>query len=49
MEGKTLGGFTDNYLRIQVDLGQDFDNTVAPLRLDSLLPDGETIKATPIA
>ncbi|MBD5216415.1 MAG: tRNA (N(6)-L-threonylcarbamoyladenosine(37)-C(2))-methylthiotransferase MtaB [Bacteroidales bacterium] len=49
VEGKPLGGFTDNYLRIQVDLGQDFDNTVAPLRLDSLLPDGETIKATPIA
>lgn len=47
VDGKPLGGFTDNYLRVQVELGQEYDNTVAPLRLDSLMPDGETIKASP--
>ena len=48
VEGKPLGGFTDNYLRIQVDLGQDYDNKVVALRLVSLMPDGETIQADPI-
>lgn len=47
VDGKPLGGFTDNYLRVQVELDQEYDNTVAPLRLDSLMPDGETIKASP--
>ncbi|MDE6467639.1 MAG: tRNA (N(6)-L-threonylcarbamoyladenosine(37)-C(2))-methylthiotransferase MtaB [Muribaculaceae bacterium] len=44
--GRPSGGFTDNYLRVETDLDASFDNTVVPLRLDTLLPDGETIKAT---
>ncbi|MDE6120397.1 MAG: radical SAM protein [Muribaculaceae bacterium] len=44
--GKPLGGFTDNYLRVEADLSQEYDNTVRNLKLDSLLADGETVAAT---
>lgn len=46
--GRHSGGFTDNYLRVEIDLDASFDNTVVPLRLDTLMPDGETIKATAV-
>lgn len=45
-EGMPLGGFTDNYLRIECALDASADNTVRPLRLDQLLDDGETISAS---
>lgn len=44
--GKPLGGFTDNYLRIQAALDESYDNRIARLRLEELLPDGETIRAS---
>ncbi len=43
-----LGGFTDNYLRVEASLPQDFDNRIAAVRLDSLHDDGETITASPV-
>lgn len=42
----TLGGFTDNYLRITAPASVGADNTIVPLRLDELLPDGQTISAS---
>ena len=45
-QGQPLGGFTDNYLRVCVKAPAAMDNTIARVRLDSLLPDGETISAT---
>lgn len=47
--GKPLGGFTDNYLRINTTLGPECDNTLRPMRLVELLPDGETFKAEPVS
>lgn len=46
--GAPMGGFTDNYLRIEADLPQEYDNTIAHLRLDTLMPDGETFAASAI-
>lgn len=45
--GHPLGGFTDNYLRVETSLDQSFDNTLASLRLDTLKDDGETIVSSP--
>lgn len=45
-QGQPLGGFTDNYLRVCVQAPATMDNNIARVRLDSLLPDGETISAT---
>ena len=47
-DGQLLAGFTDNYLRVETSLSPDFDNSVVPLRLDTLGDDGETISASPI-
>lgn len=44
--GKPLGGFTDNYLRINLEASPELDNSIVPLRLDSILPDGQTIAAS---
>ena len=44
--GKPLGGFTDNYLRVEIDLPQDYDNTLVQVRLDTLKADGETFTAS---
>ena len=44
--GKPLGGFTDNYLRVEVDLPQEYDNTLVRVRLDTLKSDGETFTAS---
>ncbi|MCC8175742.1 MAG: tRNA (N(6)-L-threonylcarbamoyladenosine(37)-C(2))-methylthiotransferase MtaB [Bacteroidales bacterium] len=43
--GEPLGGFTDNYLRVSVDVPSSLDNTIVPVRLDALAPE-ETILAT---
>lgn len=42
----TLGGFTDNYLRITAPAEVGADNAIVPLRLDTLLDDGQTIAAS---
>ena len=44
--GKPLGGFTDNYLRVEVELPQKYDNTMVNVRLDKLKDDGETFVAS---
>lgn len=44
--GLPLGGFTDNYLRIEAELPPTFDNSIVSLRLDSLKKDGETFIAS---
>ena len=43
---KPLGGFTDNYLRVEAAVDPAYDNTIQPMRLDTLLDDGETFVAT---
>ena len=43
--GKMLG-FTDNYLRVEVDAALGLDNTIVDVRLDALKDDGETISGT---
>ncbi|MDE6277615.1 MAG: tRNA (N(6)-L-threonylcarbamoyladenosine(37)-C(2))-methylthiotransferase MtaB [Muribaculaceae bacterium] len=45
-KGRRMSGFTDNYLRVEVDAHPLLDNTVASVRLDSLQDDGETINGT---
>ena len=47
--GLPLGGFTDNYLRVETSLPQQFDNSIAELSLNSLKKDGETIIASCIS
>lgn len=42
----SIGGFTDNYLRVSLAAGTAQDNVIVPVRLDSLMPDGQTISAT---
>lgn len=42
----SLGGFTDNYLRVVAPAGVGQDNAIMPLRLDELLADGQTISAS---
>lgn len=44
--GRQLGGFTDNYLRVETNLGVEYDNTVRNLALEFLHEDGETVTAT---
>ncbi len=46
--GQSLGGFTDNYLRIRADIDPSFDNRVINMKLLRLLDDGETIEAKPV-
>lgn len=43
---RPVGGFTDNYLRIETKLDTSYDNKIVRLALGSLLPDGETLQAT---
>ncbi len=45
-KGRRMAGFTDNYLRVEVDAHPLLDNKVVPVRLDSLQADGETISGT---
>ena len=44
-KGMPMGGFTDNYLRIEAHVDPANDNTVRNMVLDTLCDDGETIKA----
>ena len=41
--GRPMGGFTDNYLRVEVDAGPELDNKVRNVRLTGLMDDGETM------
>lgn len=45
-KGGKMSGFTDNYLRVEVDADPRLDNSVVDVRLDALRPDGETISGT---
>ena len=42
----TIGGFTDNYLRVKVEACNHADNTIASVRLDQLDSSGEFIYGT---
>jgi threonylcarbamoyladenosine tRNA methylthiotransferase MtaB len=44
--GHPMSGFTDNYLKIEVDAPASLDNTIVPVRLDRLSDDGEFIHAS---
>lgn len=44
--GHPMSGFTDNYIRIQVDAPARLDNTIVNVRLDSVTDDGEAMHAT---
>jgi threonylcarbamoyladenosine tRNA methylthiotransferase MtaB len=44
--GHPMSGFTDNYLKIEVDAPACLDNKIVPVRLDRLSDDGEFIHAT---
>jgi threonylcarbamoyladenosine tRNA methylthiotransferase MtaB len=44
--GHPMSGFTDNYLKIEVDAPANLDNTIVPVRLDRLSDDGEFIHAS---
>lgn len=41
--GKPMGGFTDNYLRVEVEASPELDNAVRDVRLVALKEDGETL------
>lgn len=43
--GKLMSGFTDNYLKIEVDAPAELDNCIVPVRLLRLSDDGEFIHA----
>lgn len=44
--GMPMSGFTDNYLKVEVDAPAHLDNTIVNVRLDSLSADGSFIYAT---
>lgn len=44
--GHPMSGFTDNYLKVEVDAPASLDNTVVNVRLDSLSDDGSFIHST---
>ncbi|MCD8387632.1 MAG: tRNA (N(6)-L-threonylcarbamoyladenosine(37)-C(2))-methylthiotransferase MtaB [Bacteroidales bacterium] len=46
--GKSMAGFTDNYLRVNLDLPLDFDNRIVNVRLDSLNPENLEFNGTHI-
>ena len=45
-DSETMGGFTDNYIKIETSARPELDNIVVNVRLDALTEDGETIRAT---
>ncbi len=46
-DGKQMGGFTDNYLRVSIEAPAELDNTIVRVRLDSISDASpELIKAT---
>ena len=45
-EGLPMSGFTDNYLKVEVDAPAHLDNTIVNVRLDALSDDASFIHAT---
>lgn len=45
-DGKPMGGFTDNYIRVSVNAPAPLDNSIVEVTLDSIIPGEETVKAT---
>ena len=45
-DGKTMHGFTDNYLRVEVPCDDSLANKIVDVRLESIGDDVETVKAT---
>ena len=45
-EGLPMSGFTDNYLKVEVDAPVHLDNTIVNVRLDALSDDASFIHAT---
>lgn len=43
-KGKPMSGFTDNYLKVEVQASSELSNTVAPVRLISMIDNGEQFK-----
>ncbi len=44
--GKQMFGFTDNYLRVQMNPNPELANKIIPVRLESIVPDSELINGT---
>ncbi len=43
--GKPMSGFTDNYLKVEVDAPRSLDNTIVNVRITDVLPGAESVKA----
>jgi threonylcarbamoyladenosine tRNA methylthiotransferase MtaB len=41
-----MSGFTDNYLKVEVDAPAELDNRIVPVRLDSYDSETESFKGT---
>ncbi len=44
--GRPMGGFTDNYLKVEVDAPHTLDNMIVNVHITDIMPGGETVKAT---
>lgn len=44
--GRPMSGFTDNYLKVEVDAPRKLDNTIVNVRINEVFPGGEAVKAT---
>ena len=44
--GHRMTGFTDNYIKIEVEAPAELDNTVVRVRLDEIIDNGEAVRAT---
>lgn len=42
--GKPMSGFTDNYLKVEVDAPRTLDNTIVNISITEMLPGGEAVK-----
>lgn len=39
-DGKTIAGFTDNYIRIETEFRQELENRIVPVKLENILANG---------
>lgn len=44
-DGRPMGGFTDNYIRVEIEAPKNLDNTIVCATLSSLAPDSEFFTA----
>lgn len=42
--GKPMSGFTDNYIKVEVEVVNNSDNTVVPVTLNEMINNGEEVK-----